>query len=159
MADDLTHFDADGNAVMVDVSAKDVTERVATAAGSVLMQPGTLRRIMERDIGKGDVLAVAQLAGIMAAKRTPDLIPLCHPLLLSAVAVDLSCDPLRNAVDITATVRLKGRTGVEMEALTAVSVAALTVYDMCKAIDRGMRITEVRLLHKSGGKSGTYEAN
>lgn len=158
MADDLTHFDADGNAVMVDVSAKEITERVATATGSVLMRPETLRRIMERDVKKGDVLAVAQLAGIMAAKRTSDLIPLCHPLALASVKVDLTCDPSRHAVDIAATVKLSGRTGVEMEALTAVTVAGLTVYDMCKAIDRGMRLTDVRLTRKSGGKSGTYEA-
>ncbi|KAF0118799.1 MAG: moaC [Rhodospirillaceae bacterium] len=157
MTDVLTHFDAQGNAVMVDVTAKAVTERTATATGSVVMDPETLRRIMDRAIGKGDVLAVARLAGIMAAKRTADLVPLCHPLPLTAVAVDLACVPDRNAVDITATVRLSGRTGVEMEALTAVSVAALTVYDMCKAIDRGMRLTDIRLLHKSGGKSGTYE--
>ena len=157
MTDALTHFDAQGNAVMVDVTAKAVTERTATATGSVVMDPETLRRIMDRAIGKGDVLAVARLAGIMAAKRTADLVPLCHPLPLTAVAVDLACVPDRNAVDITATVRLSGRTGVEMEALTAVSVAALTVYDMCKAIDRGMRLTDIRLLHKSGGKSGTYE--
>lgn len=158
MADDLTHFDAEGNAVMVDVSAKEITERVATATGSVLMRPETLRRIMERDVKKGDVLAVAQLAGIMAAKRTSDLIPLCHPLALASVKVDLTCDPSRHAVDIAATVKLSGRTGVEMEALTAVTVAGLTVYDMCKAIDRGMRLTDVRLTRKSGGKSGTYEA-
>ena len=159
MADnDLTHFDADGNAVMVDVSAKDVTERTATARGSVIMEPGTLKRIMDRGIKKGDVLSVAQLAGIMGAKRTPDLIPLCHPLALTSVTVDLTCDPDRNAVDIEGTCRLKGRTGVEMEALTAVSIAALTVYDMCKAVDRGMRLTDIRLIHKAGGKSGVYEA-
>ena len=155
--DTFTHFDAEGNAVMVDVTAKAMTERAATAMGSVVMLPETLRLIMDRAIGKGDVLAVARLAGIMAAKRTADLIPLCHPLPLTAVAVDLVCIPERSAIDISATVRLSGRTGVEMEALTAVSVAALTVYDMCKAIDRGMRLTDIRLLHKSGGKSGTYE--
>ena len=154
---DFTHFDAQGNAIMVDVSDKDVTERVAVAKGSVLMQPETLRLIQGGAMKKGDVLAVAQLAGIMAAKRTPDLIPLCHPLALTSVSVDLSCDPGRNAVDVTATCKLKGRTGVEMEALTAVSVATLTVYDMCKAVDKGMRITDIRLMHKSGGKSGTYE--
>lgn len=158
MADDLTHFDPQGNAVMVDVSAKDITERVAVATGAVLMRPETLHRIQEREIKKGDVLAVAQLAGIMAAKRTPDLIPLCHPLALTSVRVDLSCDPEHGGVLITATVKLLGRTGVEMEALTAVSVAALTVYDMCKAMDRGMRITDIRLIHKAGGKSGSYEA-
>ena len=154
----LTHFDEKGQAVMVDVSAKAETERVAVAGGSVIMQKATLDLIMAGGVKKGDVLSVAQLAGIMGAKRTPDLIPLCHPLALSSVSVELACDPHRNAVDITATCKLKGRTGVEMEALTAVTVAALTVYDMCKAVDRGMRIEGVRLLHKSGGKSGTYEA-
>lgn len=158
MADDLTHFDAEGRAVMVDVSDKPETERVATAISRVEMRPETLRRIQEGSIGKGDVLAVARLAGIMAAKRTPDLIPLCHPLALTSVTVDLTCDPDRNAVEIAATCKLKGRTGVEMEALTAASVAALTIYDMCKAIDRGMVIAETRLLRKSGGKSGLYEA-
>jgi cyclic pyranopterin phosphate synthase len=154
----LTHFDDKGGAVMVDVSAKDETERVATAAGSVYMAQATLDLIMAGGVRKGDVLSVARLAGIMGAKRTPDLIPLCHPLALTSVTVELSCDPGRRAVDVTATCRLKGRTGVEMEALTAVAVAALTVYDMCKAADRGMRIGDIRLLHKSGGKSGTYEA-
>jgi cyclic pyranopterin phosphate synthase len=154
----LTHFDEKGGAVMVDVSAKDETERVATAAGSVYMAQATLDLIMAGGVRKGDVLSVARLAGIMGAKRTPDLIPLCHPLALTSVTVELSCDPGRRAVDVTATCRLKGRTGVEMEALTAVAVAALTVYDMCKAADRGMRIGDIRLLHKSGGKSGTYEA-
>ena len=153
----LTHFDSDGNAVMVDVSAKDETERVATAAGSVIMQPETVQLIAAGGVKKGDVLSVARLAGIMGAKKTPDLIPLCHPLALSSVKVELSVDADRNAVDITATCKLKGRTGVEMEALTAVSIAALTVYDMCKAVDRGMQITDIRLTHKSGGKSGTYK--
>ncbi len=152
----FTHFDAEGRAVMVDVSDKTETERTATAAGSVLMLPETLALIMAGGVKKGDVLSVARLAGIMGAKRTPDLIPLCHPLALTSVKVDLSCDPDRNAVDITATCKLKGRTGVEMEALTAVSVAALTVYDMCKAVDRGMTITAVRLLHKAGGKTGDW---
>ena len=153
----LTQFDSDGNAVMVDVSAKDETERVATAAGAVVMQPETVQLIADGGVKKGDVLSVARLAGIMGAKKTPDLIPLCHPLALSSVKVELSIDTDRNAVDIEATCKLKGRTGVEMEALTAVSVAALTVYDMCKAVDRGMQITDIRLTHKSGGKSGTYE--
>jgi cyclic pyranopterin phosphate synthase len=153
----LTHIDDAGNAVMVDVSAKDVTERVATAKGSVLMEPATLALIQTRGVKKGDVLSIAQLAGIMGAKKTPDLIPLCHPLNLSSVTVELTCDAARNAVDITATCKLAGRTGVEMEALTAVSVAALTVYDMCKAVDRAMRITDIRLVHKAGGKSGTFE--
>ena len=154
----FTHFDAEGKAVMVDVSAKDETERVATAIGSITMQPETLALILEGGVKKGDVLSVARLAGIMGAKRTPDLIPLCHPLALTSVKVELKADPARNAVDIEATCKLKGRTGVEMEALTAVSIAALTVYDMCKAVDRGMRIGDIRLVHKSGGKSGTYEA-
>jgi len=155
----LTHFDDQGKAAMVDVSAKAETARSATAKGSVLMRPATLALIQAGRAEKGDVLGVARLAGIMAAKRTHDLIPLCHPLALSSVNVDLTCDPARDAVDITATVKLTGRTGVEMEALTAVSVAALTVYDMVKAVDRGMRITEIRLVHKSGGKSGIYEAS
>ena len=155
----FTHFDAEGKAVMVDVSAKPDSERVAVAGGSVTMAPETLALIREGGVEKGDVLAVARLAGIMAAKRTPELIPLCHPLQLTSVELDLSLDPERSAVDITATCKLTGRTGVEMEALTAVSVAALTVYDMCKAVDRAMRIGEIRLLHKSGGKSGTYEAS
>ena len=156
---DLTHFDAEGNAVMVDVGAKDVTERVATASGRVLMEPATLDLIREHGVKKGDVLAVAQLAGIMGAKRTPDLIPLCHPLSLSSVEVTLTMEDEPPSVLISATCRLKGRTGVEMEALTAVSIAGLTVYDMCKAVDRGMRITDVRLRHKSGSKSGMFEAD
>lgn len=154
----FTHFDAEGRAVMVDVTEKDVTDRVAVARGSVRMAPETLRLVMEGGLKKGDVLSVARLAGIMGAKRTPDLIPLCHPLALTSVKVDLVCDPDRSTIEITATCRLSGRTGVEMEALTAVSVAALTVYDMCKAVDRGMVIGEVRLVRKEGGKSGTYEA-
>ena len=154
----LTHFDDKGQAVMVDVSDKPESERVAVAAGAVLMRPATLARIMEGGVKKGDVLATARLAGIMAAKRTPDLIPLCHPLPLTAVEVALSCDPARHAVDIVATCKSKGRTGVEMEALTAVAVAALTIYDMCKAIDRAMTLSEIRLLEKSGGKSGHYKA-
>jgi len=154
----LTHFDALGNARMVDVGEKAETERVATAKGTVLMAPETLTLIKSGGVKKGDVLSVAQLAGIMGAKRTPDLIPLCHPLALSSVTVELAIDEGRSAVEITATCKLKGRTGVEMEALTAVSVAALTVYDMVKAVDRGIRITDIRLTHKSGGKSGTFEA-
>ncbi|MDO8605193.1 MAG: cyclic pyranopterin monophosphate synthase MoaC [Phaeospirillum sp.] len=155
---DFTHFDSDGNAVMVDVSAKAETGRVAVARGSVFMLPTTLALIQGRGMKKGDVLSVAQLAGIMGAKRTPDLIPLCHPLALSSVGVELSIDPVASAVHIEATCKLVGRTGVEMEALTAVTVAALTVYDMCKAVDKGMRITDIRLVLKSGGKSGLYEA-
>ncbi len=153
----FTHFDKEGKARMVDVSDKAETERVATAKGSVLMQPATLALIKEGGVKKGDVLSVARLAGIMGAKKTPDLIPLCHPLALTSVQVDLTLDEARNAVDITATCKLVGKTGVEMEALTAVSVAALTVYDMCKAVDKAMQIVDIRLTHKSGGKSGTYE--
>ena len=123
------------------------------------MEAATLAKIMEGHVKKGDVLTVAQLAGIMGAKRTPDLIPLCHPLNLTSVKVELSCDPGRDAVDIEATCKLAGKTGVEMEALTAVSVAALTVYDMCKAVDRGMRLGDIRLVHKAGGKSGTFSAD
>ncbi|MBM3524450.1 MAG: cyclic pyranopterin monophosphate synthase MoaC [Alphaproteobacteria bacterium] len=158
MTRDLTHFDADGRARMVDVTTKDVTDRVARARGSVIMAPETLARIRDGGIRKGDVLAVARLAGIMAAKRTHELVPLCHPLALTGVTVDLTTDVARSAVDIEAEVKTTGRTGVEMEALTAVSVTALTVYDMCKAIDRAMRLTEIRLVHKSGGKSGNFEA-
>ena len=157
MSRTLSHFDTGGNARMVDVGAKGETERVAVAKATVLMQPATLALIRDRKAAKGDVLAVAQLAGIMAAKRTPDLLPLCHPLSLSAVEVKLALDADRHAVEIEATCKLKGRTGVEMEALTAVSVAALTVYDMCKAVDRGMVISDVKLVHKSGGKSGTFD--
>lgn len=152
----LSHFDPAGNARMVDVGAKPLTERVAIASGRVTMQPATLRLIEQKAAKKGDVLAVAQLAGIMGAKRTADLVPLCHPLGLDSVTVELTLDRKNSAVDIVATCRLTGRTGVEMEALTAVSVAALTVYDMVKAVDRGMVISDVRLLHKSGGKSETY---
>ena len=154
----LTHIGDDGEARMVDVSDKDVTDRTATARGSVLMAPETLQLIIDGTVKKGDVISVARLAGIMAAKRTADLIPLCHPLALNRIDVDLSCDPDRNAVDIVATCRVSGRTGVEMEALTAVSTAALTVYDMCKAVDRGMQLTDIRLVHKAGGKSGEFKA-
>ncbi len=155
---DFSHFDEAGNARMVDVSDKAETERVATAQGRIVMKPETLTLIRTGRVKKGDVLQVARLAGIMAAKRTSELIPLCHPLPLTSIAVDLVADDAANAIDITATIKLKGRTGVEMEALTAVSVAALTVYDMCKAVDRGMIISDVRLIQKSGGKSGTFEA-
>ncbi|MDX1709988.1 MAG: cyclic pyranopterin monophosphate synthase MoaC [Rhodovibrionaceae bacterium] len=156
---DFTHFDAEGKAVMVDVSDKAESARVAVAAASVFMRPETLEMIREGGFQKGDVLSVARLAGIMGAKRTPELIPLCHPLALTSVKVDLTLAPERNAVEITATCKITGKTGVEMEALTAASVAALTVYDMCKAVDKAMTIGEVRLIHKSGGKSGTYEAS
>ena len=152
----LTHFDDTGNAVMVDVSSKEHNFRVDVAKGSVNMQPATLSLIHECKMKKGDVLAVAQLAGIMAAKRTPELIPLCHNVSLSSVSVDLSCDKKASAVQITATCKLNGQTGVEMEALTAVSAAALTVYDMCKSIDRSMHVTNIRLTKKSGGKSGDF---
>jgi cyclic pyranopterin monophosphate synthase len=155
----FSHFDDAGNAVMVDVTDKPVTERIAVASATVLMQPETLALIQEGGVAKGDVLSVARLAGIMGAKRTSELVPLCHPVPLSSVKVELACRPEPPAVDINATCRSRGQTGVEMEALCAVSVAALTVYDMCKALDRGMRITEVRLRHKSGGKSGTYTAD
>lgn len=151
----LTHFDAAGRAAMVDVSAKAETARSATARGRVVMAPATLALIREGRAGKGDVLGVARLAGIMAAKRTAELIPLCHPLMLSKVTVDLEPEG-EDAVAIEATVKVTGRTGVEMEALTAVTVAALTVYDMVKAADRGMRIEDVRLVHKAGGKSGEF---
>jgi len=155
----LTHFDRKGAARMVDVSEKDVTERTAVAKGSVLMKRATLDLVRKGKAKKGDVLAVARLAGIMGAKRTADLVPLTHPLELNSVAVDLRCDKNRNAVDITATCKLKGRTGVEMEALTAVAVAALTVYDMLKAVDRGMTLSGIRLVHKTGGKSGEFKAS
>ena len=167
----LTHFDAAGNAVMVDVSAKPVTSRTATARARVVMHPDTLAMIEAGTAKKGDVLGVARLAGIMAAKRTADLIPLCHPLPIAAVTVELTPDRAENApgesgpresgpresgIEIAATVRATGQTGVEMEALTAASVAALTVYDMCKAVDRGMRIEGLRVVHKAGGKSGEF---
>lgn len=156
MSGGLTHFDARGNAAMVDVTEKNVTDRTATAKARIVMLPETLALIGRGEAKKGDVLGVARLAGIMAAKRTADLIPLCHPLPLSAVTVDLTPDPASSAVEITAMVRTAGRTGVEMEALTAASVAALTVYDMCKAVDRGMRIEAIRVVHKAGGKSGAF---
>jgi cyclic pyranopterin phosphate synthase len=155
---DFTHIDNDGNAIMVDVSDKSQTERIASAKGSVIMQPETLALIMEGSFKKGDVLGVAQLAGIMGAKQTSNLVPLCHPLALTSVKVELTCNLATNAVDISATCKLKGRTGVEMEALSAVSIAALTVYDMCKAVDKGMHLTNIRLVNKSGGKSGVFEA-
>lgn len=151
---ELSHLDASGNAHMVDVSAKTATFRQAVAAGEVSMKPETMRLIQSNGLPKGDVIAAARIAGIMAAKRTPELIPLCHPLLLSAVELVFGYNTEQSLVTIQATVRCTGVTGVEMEALTAVSVAALTIYDMCKAVDRGMRVNNVRLLRKSGGKSG-----
>lgn len=154
---ELTHFDEAGRARMVDVSAKDDTAREAIAAGEIQMQPETLARIRAGQIAKGDVLAVAQVAGIMAAKQTPQIIPMCHLLLLTGVELAFELDEARSAVQIRATVRTVGKTGAEMEALTAVSAAALTIYDMCKAIDRSMTIQHIRLLRKSGGKSGIFE--
>ena len=156
---DLTHFDAKGDAHMVDVSDKDVTSRTATAKGAVVMAAETLALITEGRAKKGDVLAVARLAGIMAAKKTPDIIPLCHPLALSKVSVDLTPNSAESRVEIEATVKVTGKTGVEMEALTAVSAAALTVYDMVKAVDKAMRLTDIRLVHKDGGRSGVYQAD
>ena len=156
MSGGFSHFDAAGQAVMVDVSAKDVTVRSATARARVVMLPATLALIAAGTAKKGDVLGVARIAGIMAAKRTADLIPLCHPLPIDAVGVELSADLTGSAIEIAATVRTTGRTGVEMEALTAASVAALTVYDMCKSVDRGMRIEALRLVAKDGGKSGAF---
>ena len=154
----LSHFDTKGAARMVDVSEKAETERLATATATVLMAKETLDLVLRGGAKKGDVLSLARLAGIMGAKRTPELIPLCHPVLLESVSVELTPDPARHAIDIAATCKVTGRTGVEMEALTAACVAALTVYDMLKSIDRGMLITDVKLTHKSGGKSGTYDA-
>ena len=153
---ELTHFDDTGRARMVDVTEKGETVRVATARGTVRMKPSTLELIEQGRVAKGDVLAVAQVAGIMAAKRTPDLIPMCHPLAITGVDMRLELNREESSVEISATVRLAGRTGVEMEALTAVSVAALTVYDMCKAVDREMIIDQIRLMHKTGGKSGEF---
>lgn len=158
MSRKLTHLNEAGEAHMVDVSAKAETERVAKAGARVLLQKSTLDLILSGQAAKGDVLATARIAGIMAAKKTSDLIPLCHPLALSQVTVELTPNTDANAIDIVTTCRLKGRTGVEMEALTAASVAALTIYDMVKAVDRGMQITDIRLLHKSGGKSGDFNA-
>jgi cyclic pyranopterin phosphate synthase len=154
MSQDFSHFDARGQAAMVDVGAKPVTERTATARARVAMLPATAKLIRSGGANKGDVLGVARIAGIMAAKRTSELIPLCHPLPISAVSVELTI--AADAVEIAATVRTTGQTGVEMEALTAASVAALTVYDMCKSVDRGMRIEALRLTHKAGGKSGEF---
>lgn len=159
MSAELTHLDAHGRAHMVDVTDKAVTERSATAVAELRMQPDTLRLIADGGHKKGDVLAVARIAGIQAAKKTSDLIPLCHPLALTSVTVDCELDPGNNRIVIIATCKLAGRTGVEMEALTAASVAALTLYDMCKAVDRGMQIECVRLLDKRGGRSGRWQAD
>ena len=155
----LSHIDEAGRAAMVDIGAKAESERVAIATGTVQMLATTLALIEANAVTKGDVIATARLAGIMAAKQTATLIPLCHPLALSSVALEYCFDADPPAVTIEATARLTGRTGVEMEALTAVSIAALTIYDMCKAVDRGMTITAIRLLHKSGGKSGRWDAS
>jgi len=153
----LTHLDERGHATMVDVSDKAVTTRMAVAQGEVTMQPATLAAIRDGAVPKGDVLAAARIAGIMAAKRTPELIPLCHTLLLSKVGVEFAIDERRSCVIITASVRCNGQTGVEMEALTAVTVAALTIYDMAKALEKTMTITNVHLLEKHGGKSGDWQ--
>lgn len=156
MSDKLTHFNEQGKAIMVDVGDKDITRRVAVARGEIRMQPDTLSRILDKRVAKGDVLDVARLAGIMAAKKTPELIPLCHPLLIDSIEVDFTPDAEKSLVKIEATVRVNGRTGVEMEALTAVSVAALTIYDMCKAVDKNMTIGHIRLVEKQGGRSGHF---
>jgi cyclic pyranopterin phosphate synthase len=152
----LSHLDAEGKARMVDVTAKDVTERVATARGAIFMRPETLALILEKKVEKGDVFSVARVAGIMAAKKTSELIPMCHPLNLTSIAVDLTAEKNPPRVEIEATVRVSGKTGVEMEAMTAAAVAGLTIYDMCKAVDREMTLGEIRLVQKSGGKSGTF---
>ena len=154
----LNHFDSDGKAIMVDVGAKPITERTASAEANIVMSSETLLMIKEGGHKKGDVLGVARLAGIMAAKKTSSLIPLCHPLALTSITVDLECISEKNLVKILTTCKLSGQTGVEMEALTSASITALTIYDMCKSVDRSMKITNVRLLHKSGGKSGTFVA-
>ena len=154
----LSHLDAQGNAHMVDVSAKDVTSRSATAKARVEMLPETLALILDGKARKGDVIATARIAGIMAAKKTHELIPLCHPLMISKVAVEFAPDEASSSIEVTATVKVEGKTGVEMEALTACSIACLTLYDMCKAVDRGMQITDLRLAEKSGGKSGHFTA-
>ena len=154
----LTHLDALGNAHMVDVSAKEVTARSATARAVVLMQPETFALILSGAAHKGDVLAAARIAGIMAAKKTSDLIPLCNPLMIAKVSVEFAPNERAHSIEVSATVKVEGKTGVEMEALTACAVACLTIYDMCKAVDRGMRITDLRLVEKSGGKSGAFAA-
>jgi len=152
--EELTHIDAQGRPRMVDVTGKADTQREAVAKGVVRMQASTLDRLKKGEVAKGDVLAVAQLAGIMAAKQTPHIIPLCHPILIADIKVEFSLDEENSLVEITSTVKSVGKTGVEMEALTATAVTALTIYDMCKAVDRGMRIENIRLVRKSGGKSG-----
>lgn len=153
---ELTHFDNEGKAIMVDVGEKENSRRLAVARGEVAMQPETLKRIIENRVEKGDVFAVARLAGIMAAKKTSELIPLCHPLLINSVTIEFTADQGSARVAIEACVKVNGQTGVEMEALTAVSVAALTIYDMCKAVDKTMTIDRVRLVEKKGGRSGHF---
>jgi cyclic pyranopterin phosphate synthase len=153
---ELTHFNQSGEAHMVDVGAKDETERVAVTEGRIRMEPSTLTLIMEGGHKKGDVLGIARVAGIMAAKKTPDLVPLCHPLAITHVSIDLTPEPESSSVHCSVTVKTRGQTGVEMEALCATQVALLTIYDMCKAVDRGMCIDQVRLLEKAGGKSGHW---
>ena len=153
----LTHMDDAGRPRMVDITGKADTVRIAVARGMVRMQPATFQLIKQGGTAKGDVLSVAQLAGIMAAKSTPDLIPLCHPILIGNVNIEFKLDEANSVIEITATVESTGKTGVEMEALTATAVTALTIYDMCKAVDRGMKIENIRLVRKSGGKSGTIE--
>ena len=159
MTEKLTHFDERGAARMVDVAAKPETHRIAVAGGSIRMLPATFALVRAGTAKKGDVLGVARVAGIQAAKRTSELIPLCHPVALTSVAVDFSLDEAASRVDCTATVECTARTGVEMEALIAVQVALCTIYDMCKAVDRGMTMDGIRLLEKRGGKSGTYKAS
>jgi len=156
MSEKLTHFNAAGKATMVDVGDKDSSRRIAVARGEIRMQPDTLSRILDKRVEKGDVLGVARLAGIMAAKKTPELIPLCHPLPIDSVEVDFTPDHQESLMKIEARVSVNGRTGVEMEALTAVSVAALTIYDMCKAVDKSMTIGPIRLTEKQGGRSGHF---
>ena len=153
---DLTHLDSKGQAQMVDVGAKEISQRIARAQAVITMQPETLSMITEGKHKKGDVFAVARIAGIQAAKKCPDLIPLCHPLMLSSVKVEIEADASMNQVKVTAICKLAGKTGVEMEALTAASITALTIYDMCKAVDKGMTISQIQLLEKSGGKSGDW---
>lgn len=156
MSEQLSHLDEHGRARMVDVGHKEESVRLATARGRVQMQPETVQRILEGNMKKGDVLSVAEVAGVMAAKRTSDLIPLCHPLLLNHILVTCTVNEAQSCIEIEATVRLTGKTGVEMEALTAVTIAGLTIYDMAKAVDKGMRLTDVRLVRKEGGKSGVW---
>lgn len=152
----LTHINNSGEAIMVDISEKDITHRTAIATSSISMKSSTLRLIMDGDSKKGDVLAIARIAGIQAAKKCWDIIPLCHPLMITKASIDLAPNPVTNSVNITATVKVTGKTGIEMEALTAVSVASLTIYDMCKAVDRSMVIYDTHLVSKSGGKSGDF---